>query len=533
MELIVSTPGGEHEVPPEYQELVCLFDDGRLLMAKDKASNPYLMSYRARVSRAFMAKGVKIDLQLVELAVIKEAIDSQERASGAGQKTTIDTTQVQMQALQIFEDAVRAGASDIHIRVGKDFADIMFRVNNDLTHVQQMPSGMAKELCQSIYVSLTDVSDVTYKEKARQAARISDRRRLPKGLYGLRVATTPSVDGTLMVMRLLYDTDNSSDIMSLGYDASHVNQVTMMMSRPYGINFISGPTGSGKSKTLQRVLAAVYEECKGRKHIITVEDPPEYPILGAVQTPVIAESEDRRGEAFRDAIRACMRLDPDIIMIGEVRDIESAQLAVDAAMTGHQVWTTIHANNAMAIVDRLVEIGIPTSTLCDPSLVTGMIAQRLVKRLCPECKVPFLDAEAKGLIDMKLASRVHRACNEDVGGIYVSAPKEHNHCPKCKGSGIAGRTVIAEIIIPDSTLCQLLREGKKIEASRYWIDEQKGMNILSHCIQKVKAGHVDPHDAEDKVGPLTMNIMNDDDKISMLEIDENIGVINDLIIAAD
>jgi type II secretory ATPase GspE/PulE/Tfp pilus assembly ATPase PilB-like protein len=234
----------------------------------------------------------------------------------------------------------------------------------------------------------------------------------------------------------------------------------------------------------------------GSIHVITVEDPVEYPIEGAVQTPVVnAPTEEARSLAFAAAIANAMRLDPDTIMIGEVRDRASAQSALRASMTGHQVWTTVHANSALAIVDRLVDLGLPIAMVTDESLVTGLISQRLVKVLCPHCSRPL--SEAMRQLEMGLVARVKRAVGARFDYVRVAGPG----CPHCK-NGTVGRTVVAEVVRTDAAFCELLRAGRKADAHHYWITELSGQTVAQHALEKVAAGLVDPRMAERVVGPL-------------------------------
>ena len=345
---------------------------------------------------------------------------------------------------------------------------------------------------------MASVSDNTYKPNERQDAAIGDRDKLPEELFGVRIATAPTSTGSVMVMRLLYnDAGDSTDLRRLGYSDAQSGNIDELKSMPHGMNIISGPTGSGKSTTLQRVLSGKLADCAGSIHVITVEDPVEYPIAGAVQTPVInATTEDARSLAFASAIANAMRLDPDVIMIGEVRDRASAQSALRASMTGHQVWTTVHANSALAIADRLVDLGLPIGMVTDESVITGLISQRLVKLLCPHCKCRLAGAPQEQ--DQALAARVRRAVGAAFDRVFVQGPG----CPYCAGRGTTGRTVVAEVIRPDAQFFAYLRDGNKRAALSYWLDHLGGRTIIEHTIEKVSAGLVDPRAAERIVGPL-------------------------------
>jgi len=187
-----------------------------------------------------------------------------------------------------------------------------------------------------------------------------------------------------------------------------------------------------------------------------VEDPPEYPIPGAIQTPVAnVSTAEERSAAFQAAIKAAMRLDPDVIMIGEIRDTPSASLALQAAMTGHQVWTTLHANNSIAIVDRLIDLGVPAEILCDPAIVSGLVSQRLVKTLCPHCKVSLKNA----IGSLSIREEYERIAKYiDLESVYIKG----EGCDKCSGSGLLGRTVVSEVILPDNKIMEFFACAQQI-----------------------------------------------------------------------
>lgn len=470
-------------------------EDGRLLVSKDHFFNATVRSYTERIKGDRAKSGLPPPVvQQVAMDVIAKMHHDNSHAD----EFVAQASEMQMAAKSVFKKAVERRASDIHIRVfNKGGTKVFFRIHNDLHLVQEDTATWGHLMCSAIYTSMCDVADATFDVNNRQDARISGRDKVPPGLDGIRVATTPQVDGNVMVLRLLYnDADKSTDICALGYEPSQKAQVDSMKRKPTGINIISGPTGSGKSTTLQRTLLSIHSECNGSKHIITVEDPPEYPMPGIVQTPVAnAETEEDRSNAFQAAIKATMRLDPNIIMIGEMRDTPSVQLAVRAAMTGHQVWSTVHANNAFAIIDRMVDLGVSLNIMADPSIVTGMICQRLLKVLCPHCKRPLRDV-------------IDHFAHEDQMRVMGSIDMANAHvaglgCEHCSGSGVAGRTVVAEVVVPDQKIMDFIRKGDRHLAINYWRGTG-GSSMLEQAIVKINRGIVDPFQAEEEVGPLNL-----------------------------
>ncbi|MEW5890662.1 MAG: ATPase, T2SS/T4P/T4SS family [Pseudomonadota bacterium] len=500
----LTAPGGEFHVDDALRQMLCYLSDERLLISKSHAFNPHVRGFQARLTHL----GRQFRPLMVDLATIEQAY-----AGTAHGKAAASSSDMQKAAKGMFDRAVDQRASDIHIRVSKrEKTKIYFRVHNDLEYKEEHPYDWGAQLCTAIYQAMADVADSTFEPLSRQDARISERAKLPARLDGIRIATTPQVDGFVMVLRLLYnDTTDSVDVGELGHGLQQKNAIEFMKRRPTGINIISGPTGSGKSTTLQRVLGGIIRECQGRLNVITVEDPPEYPIPGAVQTPVTnAATEEERSRAFQEAIKSAMRLDPDVIMIGEIRDTPSARLAIQAAMTGHQVWTTVHANGAFAIIDRLIDLGVPIELVCDPSIVTGLVCQRLVKVLCPECKVHITK-----VLDRYHQSDVQRIMAVlELDKVYVRG----DGCPHCRNSGTIGRTVISETIVTDHKLLSLVRAHDRMSAIEYWKRDQSGITMLEDAITKIQAGRVDPFQAEAVVGPLTMGLIERDMRIEAREV---------------
>jgi type II secretory ATPase GspE/PulE/Tfp pilus assembly ATPase PilB-like protein len=485
---------GELAASEEERKFLCLLDDGRLLIAEGQAMNPFVLSYRARLDR-LSHKHVPT---FVGLDVVARAYRERCRAGAE----PLDHTAMQVLAKELIAQACRERASDIHIRVHRFSTEILFRVHNELQRVREQTREQGERLLATLYAAMASVSDNTYKPTERQDAAIGDRDKLPDQLFGVRIATAPTSEGSLMVLRLLYnDAGDTTELQRLGFTDAQADALEFLKAQPIGMNIISGPTGSGKSTTLQRVLASEIKDTGGTIHVITVEDPVEYPIAGAVQTPVVnALGEEARSAVFAEAIANAMRLDPDTIMIGEIRDRASAQTALRASMTGHQVWTTLHANSAVAIVDRLIDLGLPLRMVTDETVVTGLISQRLVKLLCPHCKERFADRLHE--LDAALVSRIKRVAGARIGDVCVAGPG----CEHCRERGTIGRTVVAEVIRTDARFFGLLRDGDKAGAIAYWIRHLDGQTVVDHAIEKVLDGLVDPRMAERVVGHLTEQV---------------------------
>ena len=456
-------------------------------------------------------------------------------------KTSNNTSNIQKQIREYFAVASRLGASDIHLTVKENMNCVVeFRSLGDLVPYRDLTAEEGSAMCRTMYSTMCDVADRSFNPQKAQNGRMKQVY-LPDEITGVRLATTPTENGYRMVCRLLYKFNSENiNLKSLGLESFHVKALEELTAKKEGATIISGPTGSGKSTLLQAVISTVISDTKGTLHVITVEDPPEYVIFGEYDTEVITENEkgekisevkrkrsyatqtpvanaktpEERSIKFSDAISATMRLDPDVIMIGEVRDESSATAALRGAMTGHQVWTTVHANNALTIFTRLFDIGVDKGLVCDPNIVTGLVAQRLVKKLCRECSVPLVGNEH--LLDPNVLTRlVDVFCGVSLEGVRL---RNHRGCPKCN-TGLSGRTAILEIIVLDDKFMELTANDQRVELRKYWLSTKKGVDMYMHAILKVKQGMCDPFENEKDLG--WMKLLEDVDKEHFKNLLEN------------
>jgi type II secretory ATPase GspE/PulE/Tfp pilus assembly ATPase PilB-like protein len=277
-----------------------------------------------------------------------------------------------------------------------------------------------------------------------------------------------------------------------------------MLQRPEGIILTAGPTGSGKSTTMRTFCEMYVELTKGRRRLITVEDPVEGKVKKAVQTTILADRNDPASvnRSWQRRLSAFKRLDPDAEVVGEIRDGWSAMACITEGKSGNLVLSTVHANDAPGIIDRLTDtLDIPIGMVTDPQVIIGLISQRLVQILCADCKRNW--------------ESVRESLNEDERTLietYCDVTKvrfrNHEGCDKC-WHGITGRKVIAEVIRPDVHFMTLYREQGKLAARSYWVHRMDGVTRVAHLMRYIDAGEVDPIDA-DKLSPL------DDDSLNLL-----------------
>ena len=341
----------------------------------------------------------------------------------------------------IFLEAISKRASDIHIESGPDEATIRYRIDGILIQIKTIT------LERSIAVSarLKILSNLNVLENRRPQDGHID---IKTDTYSLdvRISIIPSIWGESIVLRLLNRSDTPLELDTLGFSLKHTEYLQNIFSISSGLILITGPTGSGKTTTLAALLKKLNIDSK---KIISIEDPVEYRIPGITQIQVHEELE----LTFDTLLRRIFRQDPDIIMIGEIRDIETAELAVRASMTGHLVFATLHTNNAVEAVYRLQNMGIPSYMAA--AVLKMIIAQRLIRKICPECK-----AES------------HLFSN----------------CSHCLQTGYFGRIAIAEFLPVDINLSDMISKGFLIEQLRIYLKEKKHLSLYDDARMKIQSG---------------------------------------------
>lgn len=496
---ILTAPGGPLETTDNLRDLCALTSSGQFFVLRGYELNPRVRSLHVKAETlGFMI----FDTISVDTTTLKAIYSHASKRGAVIGSEELDATRMQRDLVELIAHAVQENASDIHIVANADKAEVRMRIDGAVGKVREVPADYAKRLLQTAF-AMADQSDAAYQPLAFQGARFSSKSvALPAGLQAVRLQWNPLAnDGRYLAMRLLYASQHRlTDIDALGYSAAHLKMFKVMRAQRTGINIISGPTGSGKSTTLKESLINVMRELNHEVNCLTVEDPPEYVIDPVQQMPVQnATTPEERSIKFQIAISAAMRSDPDILMIGEIRDEPSAKLAFEAAMTGHQVWTSLHANNAMIILDRLRDIGVESYKLFDPAIVTGLISQRLTRKLCPDCRLTLEDAAARGLVDADFVARARDILERS--GIVHPLFHRGPGCGRCK-NGFVGRTVVAEIILPDQTFLDLYAEGRKAAAREHWIANLGGGTMLAHAWTKALRGEIGPAQIEQDVGLL-------------------------------
>ena len=467
------------------QRLVITSEDYERLLEKFHWAQPELEKEKARLEK---------EKELEKLSDLTDIVASIEVVSGADDEVADDlgegdANQAPVINLvnKILAKALQEGSSDIHIEPQDEFLKIRFRKDGVL---HQAFDPLPKKITPAVTARFKIMADLDIAE--RRLPQDGKIRRMYQGRkVDFRVNTLPSRYGEKVCLRIL---DNSST--QLGLDKLITDQKTLQIVRdlasyPFGLLLVTGPTGSGKSTTLYSVLA---ERNHPGVNISTAEDPIEYSLPGITQVQVIRE----KGMDFASILRAFMRQDPDVILVGETRDKETAKTAIEAALTGHLVLTTLHTNDAAGAIARLDEMGVETFMISGSLL--GVLAQRLVRRVCTECRVAYHPTQEE------LARFGLSAANEQEVTFYKAntltiaeiqqARRQGNLCVKCNGSGYKGRIGVYEVMQNSERLQQLINQGATTDRIKEAAVDEGMMTLLAYSLNLVREGYTTLEEVE-------------------------------------
>ncbi len=347
-------------------------------------------------------------------------------------------------------EALEARASDVHLEGYHHELRVRYRVDGVLQPAPSPPPHLAAAIISRIKIMAElDIAERRLPQDGRIRLRLQDRQ------VDVRVSTVPTLRGESVVLRLLDKQRGSISLTELGMADDTLEQFRDVISRPHGIVLSTGPTGSGKSTTL---YASVEMLKTGREKILTVEDPVEYELGGVPQVPV----NEKAGVTFANTLRAMLRQDPDVILVGEIRDAETAQIATQAALTGHLVLSTLHTNDAPTALTRLLDLGVAAYLVA--STVDAVLAQRLVRRICPHCRT---ESVPEPFVARQL----------DIKALGIERVWKGTGCDECRGTGFRGRTGIYELLVMDGQLREELQQRRGSEELRQ-LAIRKGMRTL-------------------------------------------------------
>ena len=388
----------------------------------------------------------------ISIAEIKQEI------SDMGER--VDSAPIVKLASSILIQSYNREASDIHIEPSETMTRVRIRVDGDLLELMNFSSAVHNTLITRYKI----MSNMNIAER-RQPQDGNFRIEYEKSNIDFRVSTLPTVYGEKMVIRIL-STDSAEvrSLKELGVSDHNQRMFDKLIKYPYGIILVTGPTGSGKTTTLYSVLQELNQQ---NVNIITIEDPVEKSLEGVNQVPVNVKA----GLTFASALRSILRQDPDIIMVGEIRDGETAEIATRAAITGHLVLSSLHTNDAVSSITRLVDMGIESYLVA--SSVVGVLAQRLVKLICPHCRVAYTPSETERQL----------IGSEDIQQVYKG-----EGCEFCSNTGYKGRTAIHEIILVDATLRDMITKNTPIDVIRDYAVGHGTKLLRSNLVEMIREG---------------------------------------------
>lgn len=470
-------------------------EDGAIFVAMEDPDDvpaiSFLQKQLGQPVRVHMATTSTIDTALdqygdsnvgTELAKVMAVQDKEAEDEVVDKEDVAEDSPIAQTVNLIIDYGVKAGASDVHIEPRENFVLVRYRVDGILREANKLPRKVLNSLVSRIKILANLKID---EHRAPQDGRFKVS--VSGNIYALRVSTLPIVDGEKVVMRILDESSRPATLEELGYWGTSLAAVQHAIVQPHGMVLVTGPTGSGKSTSLFSVLSMLNNP---GVNISTVEDPVEYRVVGANQTQVNAVA----GMTFTSGLRALLRQDPNIIMVGEVRDSETADLAVQAALTGHLVFSTLHTNNAATCLPRLLDMNIEPFLIA--STVRIVIGQRLVRKLCPDCREPFtpnsdaltqiaksfglstadavshlhkLESEALAAgIGAKNLSKTNKASSTELSTTEKSIDKlwkaHEEGCDNCSHTGYRGRMGIYEVLGNSTKVQQLIIGTSSSEA---------------------------------------------------------------------
>jgi general secretion pathway protein E len=492
---MISGSGQTMDVGPQMRGAVAVFKNGVIVVASGQRHRPQVNAISVRARHFGIARIKMLDAE-------KDFIEELYKAFGSTKpKTNWRALDLERQKTlsRIIHEAAEMRASDIHMRVLEDYTEIKIRVNGRMMEICQEPSQDGQEMIRAAFAVAQGQGASGTDSTFQQGAMFANSGLLPENVEMLRLQYTPTSEmrGAL-VMRLKYVSKSyETDVDSLGYSLQQATDLRNMRLKTNGMYIFAGKVSSGKTTTLQRCLNAMFLDKRKEISIYAAEDPKELELLGAIQAQINAGT--NAVTAFRDAMKAALRSDPNVIVLGEIRSEELTSMAIEAAKTGHALWSTVHAGSALGILNRLINLGAEREDLKDPRTVGGLIYQRLLGVICQHCRTPLSEALDNEAIDADLAERFARLTGRDMSQLYVLG----RGCDKCF-KGLTGRTVVAETIRPDARLLEMYMDESRVKAEQYWLtpNEEGGMGgapVMHHALIKAGAGICDIDEVQGEV----------------------------------
>lgn len=492
---LLTAPGGLIPISEEMRLKLAIFSSGVVFIQKGLRWDP---SVRSAVGMA-SSKVSKFHYREVDTTRIVSIYG--DKSNVKMEAPDIDR---QRELAEIIQRASDAGASDIHLRVLKDYTEVRIRVHGRLKDLSTHKAADGMPMIKAIFAVASDLDGASSEISFQQGALTWRSKILPPRLDMIRLQYTPESEGRgSIIMRLKPKAKATEiDIDTLGYNALQMENIGVMRKRTNGLYILAGKVSSGKTTTLQRVLNKMIVEKNREISMYTIEEPKELELPNAIQHP--AKKLPDGTDGFIEAMKAALRSDLNVIVVGEIRSKMLADLAIQAVMTGHALWSTIHAGSALGILDRLSDFGVEPWKLQDPSVVRGLTYQRLCGVICPHCRISFRKAIETGRMEEGYGLQLSEIFGRSLDDLHVRG----DGCSKCGGMGLIGRTVVAETCLTDPNLLNLFKDGKRMEMRRYWTETEEhggmgGIPVMHHALSKVGAGLCNIFEIEEEVDLLS------------------------------
>lgn len=514
---MLTRPGGKLEVQNEFKRSIAIYDNGLAIIALGEKSTDTVQMILKSARQANIAIKEYQEVRPEQLIALYE----RETQDSSDDKTGKIAVKRQQEARDIIAAAVARKASDIHIIVGKQgHANIWFRSFGRRMRYLTKQHEEAMMMIEAIFAVARDVVGES-QMNLRQGALDQACGLLPRNIQMVRLQYTPQNNrrGALIMRLIPFSSAADNDISKLGYSKRHLVDFAKMRKRTNGMYILAGKVSSGKTTTLQRTLNTMYLEKNREILIFTIEDPVELELEDAIQMVATPQpNPHKKGEmidGFEAGISSLLRSDANVGVLGEIRLASTAKRAVEAVMTGHALWTTVHTGSALRILGRLLDLGVEPYKLSDPDIVAGLIYQRLVGTICPHCRIRMDHGYKLGMIKAGLVKQTTAVTGMPADQLYLRGTgfvpdmnKDLSNWTPCPGkcmSGLNGRTVVAEVVLPDEQiLADFARTKDQVAARNYWSKPEKdgglgGKPTIHHALTKVGAGLIDINEVEEEV----------------------------------
>ncbi|MBA4823440.1 Flp pilus assembly complex ATPase component TadA [Pantoea ananatis] len=479
-----------------------------LLIDKNRRQDPAIQ--RWAVDMAKQHAGAKTEfVTLSELSQRRESAVAQGLIVTENDLDKKDVSRSQDKVLSYFSLAYELHSSDIHFEISADrkLTIIRMRIHGELEVIDELTDEEGITLVSTVYISMCDVREQSFYMGREQSGRVDAKFARQAGLYGARYEHRATPDGLFVVMRMIPDdSKNMPTLAQLGFLPEQIGLVMQLLRLPSGMVLLTGPTGSGKSASMRSFCELWMKLTGGKKLLLTLENPTEGLMPGAIQTQVMPDdnSPEAISRAWNNGNASSLRLDPDALGTGEMRDLYSILAAIYACETGHLFFSTLHTKTPIGALRRMELFGIDRRLLADPSLIVGLIGQRLVPLLCESCKIPWSGKMPE--LDTETRERLEKYCN--VEGVCTPQQlffRNPEGCECCRkvipfngrvvSKGVTGRAAVAEVMRTDARMMKIWLSDGPDAARLDWI-KRGGISRLMHLMRYLAEGRVDPLEAD-------------------------------------